>query len=69
MFNKADTKKHISERSCSSVRAFLSILAHLAHLAVIFFLIFNGIDKCFDESMQIQESILESIAGCLVEWF
>ena len=44
-------KKHISEHNCSSVRVFLSILAHLAHLAVFFFLIFNGINKCFDGSM------------------
>ena len=33
MFNKADTKKHISEHNCSSVIEILSILAHLAHLA------------------------------------
>ena len=52
MFKKADTKKHISEHNCSSVRVFLSILAHLAHLAqAFFFLIFNGINKCFDGSM------------------
>ena len=30
-------KKHVSEQSCSSVRAFSSILAHLAHLACAFF--------------------------------
>ena len=26
-------------------------------------------DECFDVSMQIQESMSVSIAGCLVEWF
>ena len=67
MFKKADTKKHISEHNCSSVRVFLSILAHLAHLAQFFFLIFNGINKCFDRSMKIQENMSVSIADCLVE--
>ena len=62
-------KKQVSEQSCSSVRAFLSILAHLAHLAHLacFFLILKQINKCYDLSMQIQESMSVSIAGCLVE--
>ena len=57
----ANTKKHVSEHSCSSVRVFFSILAHLAHLAQSFFLILNGINKCFDTclSMQIQEHVSE----------
>ena len=38
-------KKHVSEQSCSSVRAFSSILAHLAHLACAFSLILNRINK------------------------
>ena len=29
----ANTKKNVYEHGCSSVRLFLSILAHLAHLA------------------------------------
>ena len=45
MFKQANTRKHVSEHSCSSVRVFLSILAHLAHLAQSFFLISNGINK------------------------
>ena len=48
MLNKADTKKHISEQSCSSVRVFLSMLAHLAHLAQSDFPILNRINKCFN---------------------
>ena len=43
-------KKHISEQSCSSVRAFSSILAHLAHLARSFSLMKDRINKlmfCF----------------------
>ena len=71
MFKQANTRQHISEQSCSSVRLFLSILAHLAHLACSFFLISKPINeemnKCFDLSMQIQESMSVSIAGCLVE--
>ena len=51
MFKQADTEKHISEHNCSFVRVFLSILAHLAHLAQFFFMIFNAINKCFDLSM------------------
>ena len=73
IFKQADTKKHVtdvSEHKCSSVRVFLSILAHLAHLTQFFFLIFKRINKwIFDVSMQIQESMSVSIAGCLVEWF
>ena len=38
MFEHANTRKHISEQSCSSVGVFLSILAHLAHLASAFFI-------------------------------
>ena len=37
MFERANTRKHVREYSCSSVRVFLSILAHLAHLAQVFF--------------------------------
>ena len=33
LFEHANTRKHVYEHSCSSVRAFLRILAHLAHLA------------------------------------
>ena len=32
-FEYANTRKHVYEHRCSSVGAFLSILAHLAHLA------------------------------------
>ena len=46
-----ETFEHVSEHNCFSVRVFLSILAHLAHLAQSFFLIFNAINKCFDGSM------------------
>ena len=63
MFKQADTKKHVSELSCLFGRVFLCILAHLAHLAQSFFLIFNGINT----KMQIQESMSVSIAGCVVE--
>ena len=37
MLKQADTKKHVSEHKCFSVWVFLSILAHLAHLAQFFF--------------------------------
>ena len=69
MFKQADTKTHVSEHNCSSVRVFLSILAHLAHLAQSFFLlIFLGRNRyIFDVSMQIQKSMSVSIAGRLVE--
>ena len=52
------------------MRAFFSILAYLAHLACSFSLILKK-DKyiCFDLSMQIQESMSVSKAGCLVELF
>ena len=33
LFEHANTRKHVYEQSCSSVRVFLSNLAHLAHLA------------------------------------
>ena len=69
MSKHANTRKHISEHSCSSVRVLLSILAHLAHLAQSFILILNGINKCFDVSMQIQGSISVSKADCLIELF
>ena len=48
MFMKAETEKHISEHNCSSVRVFLNILAHLAHLAQYLLLMEN---QCFDGSM------------------
>ena len=41
MFEHANTRKHVFEHSCSSVRMFLSILAHLAHLAQSFFFFFK----------------------------
>ena len=72
MFEHANTRKHVSEQSCSSVRVFLSILAHLAHfahLAYSFFLISKQMNKFFDLSMQIQGSMSVRIAGCLVELF
>ena len=50
-----------------SVRRFLSILAYLAHLACSFLLISKQINKCFVVSVQIQEIMSVSIAGCLVE--
>ena len=37
LFENANTRKHVHEHNCSSVRVFLSILAHLAHLAQSFF--------------------------------
>ena len=67
MFQYVNTKKHVSEHSCSSIRVFLSILAYSAHFAFVFFSISNGINKCFDVSMQIQERMLVSIASRLVE--
>ena len=33
LFEHANTRKHVYEHSCSSVRVFWRILAHLAHLA------------------------------------
>ena len=33
LLEHANSKKHVYEHSCASVGAFLSILAHLAHLA------------------------------------
>ena len=33
LFEHANTRKQVDEHSCSSMRAFLSISAHLAHLA------------------------------------
>ena len=45
LFEHPNTRKHAYEHSCSSVRVFLSILAHLAHLAQSFFLILNGINR------------------------
>ena len=44
MFKQANKKKHISEQSCSSIRAFFSILAHLAHLACSFSVILKRIN-------------------------
>ena len=69
LFEHENIKKHVSEHSCSSVRVFFSILAHLAHLAQFYFLISNGINKCFDTclSMQIQEHVREHIIGHLGE--
>ena len=57
----ANTRKHLSEHSCLSMRVFFSILAHLAHLDQSYFLILNGVNKCFDMclSMQIQEHVSE----------
>ena len=47
LLEHANTKKHVYEHSCSSVRAFLSILAHSAHLTCFFSLILNRIKKMF----------------------
>ena len=33
MSELADTRKHVSEHNCTSVTVFLSILAHITHLA------------------------------------
>ena len=68
MFEHANARKHVREHSCSFVRVFWSILAHLAHLTLSFlFQIVNGINEHFDVSMQIQETMSVSIAGCVVE--
>ena len=40
LFEHANIRKHVYEHSCSPVRVFWRILAHLAHLAQYFF-IFN----------------------------
>ena len=53
MFDHANIRKDASEHSCLSVRMYLSILAHVAHLAQSFFLVLNGNNKCFDVSIQI----------------
>ena len=45
LFEHANTRKHVYEHSCSTVRVFLSILAHLAHFAQSFFLISNAINE------------------------
>ena len=45
---RKDIRKHVSEQSCSSVRVFLSILAHLAHLAFMFCLFLNEKEKMKD---------------------
>ena len=37
MFKQANTRKHVSEHSWSSVRVIFSILAHLAHFAQSYF--------------------------------
>ena len=49
LFEHADTSKHVFEQHCSSMRVFLSILAHIAHLAQSYFSrIFSAINtfKC-----------------------
>ena len=62
--------QHVSEHSCSSLRVFLSIPAHLAHLVVFFFSITIGkIDECFNVSMKIQKSMSVSIAAHLCVFF
>ena len=67
LFEHANTRKHVHEHSGSSVRVFLSILAHLAQS---FFTDFkrNDLKKWIYSflSMQIQESMSVSIAGHLV---
>ena len=45
LFEHANTRKHVYEHNCSSVRVFFSILAHLAHLAQFFFLILNVMNR------------------------
>ena len=42
LFEHANTRKHVYEHSCSSVKVFFCILAHLAHLA---HLAFKSINK------------------------
>ena len=42
LFEHANTRKHVYEHSCSSVRVILSISAHSAHLAQSFFSGFKG---------------------------
>ena len=42
LFGYANTRKHVYEYSCSSVKVFFSILAQLAHLA---HLAFKSINK------------------------
>jgi len=64
LFEHANTRKHIQEQSCSSVRVFT--LTQLAHLAQSFFSDSRW-DKCFDTclSMSIKEGMLVSIAAHL----
>ena len=45
LFEHANTRKHVYEHNCSSVRVFLSIFAHLAHLAQSVFFIWNAMNK------------------------
>ena len=47
LFEYANTRKHVYEHSCSSVRVFWRILAHLAHLAQFLFFYFKC-DKWID---------------------
>ena len=45
LFEHANTRKHVYEHSCSSVRVFWWILAHLAHLAQFLYFILNVINE------------------------
>ena len=45
LFKQANTRKHVSEHSLSSVRVILSILAHIVHLACSFSVILNRKNK------------------------
>ena len=68
LFEHANTRKHVYEHSCSSVRVFSSIPAHLAHLAQSFSLILNAINKKKDGFISEHantESMSSSIAGHL----
>ena len=58
---RANTRKRVSEHSCSSVRMFFQYSSSLSSFSSVFFLILNGIDKCFDTclSMQIEEHVSE----------
>ena len=68
LFKHANTRKHVYEYSCLSVRVFMSILAHLAHFAQSFFLISTAINELiFDicKSKQIHKSMPVSMSALL----
>ena len=45
LFEYIDTRKHVNEHSCLSVRVFLCSLAHSAHLAQSFFSLSNAMNR------------------------